>query len=925
VRRTLLRILCGLLLVAGVGAAARWVPPRILPEDLRVWTEARLSQALGSPVSIESTEPLFRLGLGFGIEGHGVEIWPREEGRPSLVVRRARARVDLLSLLLGRFRLDWIILDGARFEIARDARGRWSPPPFQSMADEDLDTGIPHPEELLNPLIEIEGFARWLLREPYLADTFDVRSSELVFVDGRPGSPGEEVRLEVQDVSARLRHRRVRGDARLTLTARLQEGGGELTWEGSRSHDGEVRLQLATDGLDVAALAPYLRAALPEARLDGRLAGEVNLATPRPGDGRLRLDWVLHDLSGSVPAPAELGARPLEARRAEVRVDARITPERARIENARVASGGLALLLRGAVERPLRPESRAGVVLAFRDVELARLRDLVGWLPAGTRRTAAALFEPLEAGRLGALRVRGADTLAGWQALLAGRTAALPHGFAIEALLDDARVRVSASDHLEEVSGRLRWEGDRLRVDEARAWLSGAPLPQLDLVLDGVSHFFAEAAQRREIAPGTEPLVGLSSLWSVLAGGETAGDGPEMRTVVRLELETVQHPMFFWPIDDVQAEFVPRERGVFVDVARATWAGVPIRGEAEWLFEPRESLRVALTAAAPRPEAPAPGAGRGWARGRFAVGALEAGDWRQRGASGGFRAVGGRVVLDELQVELVPRGRVAASGVLDLDRPDEVPFELAFTVEDGDVAALGEQLGLAPGLAEGTVEGTGAFEGRLAPERSLFRDLHGALSVEARDGLVRRKLPPVVAVALASRSFNPFSSRDLVRFDTVETRLTFEDGAMRTEQFRLDGPDLRVLASGQVQLARAPHELDAEVALFLFRQVDRAFDKIPVLNVLVLGTDQHLATAYFELEGPWDAPRADLVPLRSLGPGPAGLVLESVPNLVRKGLRALGSVFDGDEDGAGTGNGADAPEPGAALSGEPRRPTPRGS
>ena len=38
---------------------------------------------------------------------------------------------------------------------------------------------------------------------------------------------------------------------------------------------------------------------------------------------------------------------------------------------------------------------------------------------------------------------------------------------------------------------------------------------------------------------------------------------------------------------------------------------------------------------------------------------------------------------------------------------------------------------------------------------------------------------------------------------------------MSTTGFSLDGPDVRVFASGEVDLLRPPHEVDAQVALFL--------------------------------------------------------------------------------------------------------------
>ena len=83
----------------------------------------------------------------------------------------------------------------------------------------------------------------------------------------------------------------------------------------------------------------------------------------------------------------------------------------------------------------------------------------------------------------------------------------------------------------------------------------------------------------------------------------------------------------------------------------------------------------------------------------------------------------------------------------------------------------------------------------------------------------------------------------------------------------------------------------AEVALFLFRQLDRAIDWIPLLNVLLLGDDQNMVAAYFEVVGPWDDPEARARPMRTLQEGPGEMLIQGIPNIVKWGVRALGGIF----------------------------------
>jgi hypothetical protein len=157
----------------------------------------------------------------------------------------------------------------------------------------------------------------------------------------------------------------------------------------------------------------------------------------------------------------------------------------------------------------------------------------------------------------------------------------------------------------------------------------------------------------------------------------------------------------------------------------------------------------------------------------------------------------------------------------------------------------------------------------------------------------------MVAVALASQAFNPFARREEVRYDRCETTLEFKDGRMSTAGFSLDGPDLRVFATGELDLLRPPHEVDAQIALFLFRQIDSVLGKIPIVNILLLGTNNNLVGAHFRLAGPWQDPKATAVPLSALASGPASiveqgptsLVLQSIPMFMMKGIQAIESML----------------------------------
>ena len=153
-----------------------------------------------------------------------------------------------------------------------------------------------------------------------------------------------------------------------------------------------------------------------------------------------------------------------------------------------------------------------------------------------------------------------------------------------------------------------------------------------------------------------------------------------------------------------------------------------------------------------------------------------------------------------------------------------------------------------------------------------------------------QSVPPIVAIDRESKAFNPAASDPQIRYDRVETVLEFSEGHLKTRDFIFDVPEVRVLVEGEVDLVDPAHPVRAQVALILFRQIDRALEKIPILGLLLLGSDNSLMAAYFELTGPWAEPKAKLVPLRSLATSPPGLVFEGGKMLAELPLRMLKGI-----------------------------------
>jgi hypothetical protein len=892
--------LVGLVVFVGSAAIGFSLTQRIASDSLRLQAETRLTDLIGSPVTIGDA----RLTVGFGLRlvGSDVLVWRNEDRAPSLQIDRILATIRPLSLLAGKPEFGRILFDGARLRIERDSAGGWTPAPLALLAERTRGDRQPksvQSEPLLGPLIKVESTMRAILEKNRIADSLEIRNGTVVFVDAQAEHPmAPPLFLAFESVSGKLRRSRLTRTSRLVIKARLidaQGDRGRIEWEGTRDRRGDIRVAMAVTNLETSALAPYVRSLHPAARFEASLSGVVMFESGGPGSDRLEVDLVGRDVRSVGP---RRGTSEIAVKRIQLSGAIEITPQTVRLRSGRVRGGELELIADGTVARPLQSNSFAQISLAFREVEVAEVRHLIGWLPDVKREEAENIVRVVQKGRLHSLRAGGSATLAAWRNFLAGRTRTPPEEFFIDATLSDTEVAVGDDDLIEGLQGRLWWSGEHAEVIDTRAMLNGSPLPVLDVSIDGVTNFLAGDPARRRLQSGGVPLLGLQPLWEWFKP-DPDEDKPDVSTVLGFTIDRLHHPMLLWPIEKTSVALWNTGHGLHFDSDSAVWAGVPVSGEAEWIFEPEERVRVAVTASAPDPGPPVASTTNVWAEGSVVIGIQQDGPWKQQHGTARFRARGGRFYFDRIESHLYPAGELDATLMLDAGSADVVPFEVDFAATGAKVEALAEQLGQPKELGSGHVDIGGSFRGSLRPGMPLMEDFTGLLEIVAMDGVVRRAIPAVVALALASKAYNPFIRRDEVRYERAETTLEFQDGVMSTTGFSLDGPDLRVFASGTLDVLRSPNLVDAQVALFLFRQIDKVIEKIPIVNMLLLGTNDNLIGAHFMLTGPWEDPDVTTVPLRALasGPasiveqGPASVVLQTLPMFMMKGVEAIESML----------------------------------
>jgi len=841
------------------------------------------------------------LHLGLEIEAEGVRVYPGPSG-PGLEARRVDAELDLLSLLLGEFRLRWLRVHDLHMRIARSADGRWSPHPVAALADRSDERPPDDPERHLGPLRACEAVTRALVERARVASLVELRGGRVSFVDWMPGGPRHPpVTLEVESAFGTWDHRWLSRDPELSLRAVLVDGNGHrarFEAEGRRLEGDRLRLALAATGLPVDALEPYL-ARGPDRALGGRLSGVLAFETPEPGSGQLEIDWVVD--APRLALPRRDDRLRIEAPRSTLTGRIVMHPGMLRLASGRIAGEQAELLLDGRVERPLRESSRARLHARVRGADLGVVRHAVERLPPADAEPLTGLLERVEEGRIAEVRATGSTRLHRWRELLAGELPTLPRGFLLSAEVADVAIRTGTDDPLRDLAGLVEWSGDRIDLREVTGRWRGQPLPTLDLALEGVSRLAKSAASAGEPRPGAEPLPGLDPLLRLLRGSDGEdGDSPPFPPV-HLEIDRVDHPALRWPVARARVTVEALEDGLQVAIPGALWAGAPVRGEAVWLREPENRLSASLRvgddaatptdagASAPRPVTDGASKGDGsapaWARGRFRVEPLERGPLAFARLEGWFRAQGADVELGDLRADLAPQGVAEGRVRLGLGDGEAVGISTDFQLADGDLARLCLLIGFEEGFATGSVRLAGELSGSLRPGTPPFAGLSGGARLEARDGVIQKRVPLVVAMAQATEGFNPFARRDSITYEKIESVFELESGRLSTEELTLEGP-MRVFASGWLDLSSRPEEIDAVVGVFLFRQADRMFGNIPLVNLLV--SDKGLMGAYFGIEGTLQEPAVRGMPVKS--------ITESVPDVVKAPFKVLRFLFGGAVD-----------------------------
>ena len=870
-RRALSIALILIVVFAAAVLAGFWGAARLAPERVRVVAERQLGRVLRGQVTLASMELARSSRLPWiWLEARGARAVLKND--VTLLVGRARARLDPLSLALGRLGLADLRLE--------DVIVMFPPRP----------DGHPERDRVSKILRPIEVTGAFLRKHPCDIPDLTVEGLTLLVTRDRM----LDVLLEDGTGSlACAGFGRDRSSAQLVARARR----GEATFPASFTLAVSRGAAAADVALENVPLAPLLGTVEIHLPLAGTVSGRARLAAPGTGPYQLDVDLAGSGVVGPIPGGEAAPWLELDLPAPRLRGRLLATPQRLALEATELSQDAVRLGLSGELAVPARDTSASQLRVELAALSVEEAARFLAQLPEAPRRDAKRALAYVEAGRFSELRAELRGTLAEVSEALGESVLAHPGALQLGATLDEATVRLSETDRVSGVAARLAFSGDRLAVNVSRGTLHERPLPRLTLTLDGIQNVrsFEEFNCRK---PQPQPaLAGLPRLQEWLS--EERADPKERSATdwqrLGVELDWVSHPTLLCSLEQLEAILEPSEDGFRFHVPRGVWAGLPLALNGRWTRARAGApapggVTVAAELGPPFEAMSLDPPAQPWLSGRFTFDATRLGRWHVRGATGRVVANGARLDLPGTTLEFGPGGQIQGRVGIDLGVADTLPFSAEAQFAGVDLLNVWRAADFERGALGGTLYGGGAIEGQLRPGLNPLGDARGLLALHARDGRIHRKIPIMVAIALASNEFNPFADREELPYQAIDAVARVKKGKLVFDNLQLHAPTLRMGATGKGGVV-PPYSLEGVLGLFFFPGLDSLIDRVPILNRVILGRNGNFVGAYFTVTGAWDKPEASLIPIQTIATGPAGFLTEGIPGFVLGGIRRIQSVI----------------------------------
>ena len=918
-RRSWLRLFWVGVIVAGIAVgylATSGLGERLLHQEI----ETQLSRLLAGPVEIAKVE--LRFEDGFRLEAHDLEAYPNPDpdGPPALRARRVLAWVDVLALLIGRLELSTLILEGPNLRIEQAADGSFVSLPFPAPRSGSASPRS-EAERLLRRLESLDEAATTLASQFRVADRIELIDGTLNWIRRNPlgddGTP-ETLRLELVSGTAdrdwlsntiAIDGKAVFVDGRnapFPIEVSVQRGAGpHFDWTLSLS-----KISLEAQHGPLAGIESI-------DHLSGSLDARFHLSTNDSGERKLSFEGLVEDAHVSLKRTRSI----IDRERVRLNADLSFDDRRLRLSNGRLAGRTIGLDFKGEVPRPITSDSPARIETRMVGVEFERIRNFADRMKDDSDVALAVtrLSERVESGQIRTIHAAGTAPIRQWQDLARGRTRELPEGFRLGGAFDHFVVGVGAKDRIEDLGGEIEWVEDQISLQRVNASYHGSRLPEMSVIVDGVSHLVRASDSARQITVDPPAIPGLRPLLQIFRPRNPDALPPVK--AIGLAIDHLEHPLFRWPLRDLRVLVEPLRHGLQIQIREGTLGGAAVAGDVIWYNDPEapsvnaslvlgppptrepkpepaiegpggenpnaSSAPESIASESPNPEPTSEAADLRWGSARFEVEFRPRPRLPFRSATGFARLEGSRLIGNDIDVELEPEGKAALRVSLDLAEPEFVDLDLSFAITGARFEGMSEFVALPPDLTTGRVGATGSLSGPIRPDTTFIAELDGRVRIEAEEGRILTSLPLLLRLGKATEGYNPFANADELQYESMTGTLNLEHGRLQVEDFEIEGP-LRVYANVRLDTNRRPARIRAVVGIFLFRSGGEILGNLPLLRSFLPGSDRGLIGAYFKVKGPVDSPDVEALPLKTL--------MSSVPDAIKAPFKALRFLFGREKD-----------------------------
>lgn len=875
------------LLIASLASA--FFAFHVAPEQARQRAEKSLAKILHCSVHVG--EAKLEIFGGLAIVANQVSACPQTGDDPTqnpvLQAQQLRAEVDSFSLLMQKPKLEALALVAPTLRLERARDGKWNLPLLQTQEASDASAISKKPSASQDLLADIEAGARAvaaaLLHRQWSHVNLDIENAQVSFLDRAPFAEHETpFSIQLQNFSAHYQRGRFFRASKFEARGNLERTEvytSEFRVTSEQNAFKNVNVKLELFDFDLLLLAPYVARRQPDRVPGGHVRGRIELFRDRTTPWALLIDLSSEDFQ-TVPQQLQTNAAPSAPIHLELQTKVSASPTQIIIEDARLAFDDLIVNYSGTVQRPLGWGTSANLDLSFQDLSLAKFKTILQWAPPVLQQRIEPWIAPVEAATLPSFKLHLESPLQLFAKHKTFDPKPLLEKLETSITLSNIKMRIK-SGMLAIHSGEIRCNKNRLEIHDGRFSVDGKHGPILDIQIDGYPLLLSSKKLTHPQLKDVSPLPGILLPAEIFHDPEH----PISEWELAIEMDQLSHPWFIWPTEDLRLLIYRHAKGQHYTVDQGLWGNAVVRGKGEYTIGTPPKLQIQLEA---RPSSTAARAiahdDPVWSHGRWKMHYPKEPENPMQTIVGRYTFQYTNARLFDVQAPIGKTGLLTGNAVFEAGDPTQLPMDFNFQIAKSELPDVTKILGFSDTAVVGKIDATGRLAGSFHLGAPRLSDLQGRCVARGSDGIINRQLPVLFALARLTDTLNPFKSREAIPFQTINTKLHLDNGILRVNSFELDGPEIRIVATGTVDLNSEGHPTQLIIGTFFFRFVDQIAKLLPWIGRKLMGRDQGIFGLYFAVNGPWEDQSARITTLETLEKGPASIFFEAIPDALRSAI-----------------------------------------